>query len=371
MDQKNIDFRDIIQQIRDGIFITDKDRKILFWSQSAEDLTGYSASEMTGQACDQLGFLCSRDPEGNSLCTTDKCPLLKAMESSKTRVYPRLFFFTTKWKSSLPVSLTIGPVHDPNDEISGALCIFKDMRDEYRQRKLAGEIQKKMITTGNIMRQGLSVEIIYKPVEDVSRNFLEAFFLDDNTLVATLADVKGQGVSPPFFTVIYKTLFHSAFSRLKFPKEVLQYINQSFLLSTPVEGSLLSASMISYDPESSEGRIASAGNPPALIFKKSGGGFDLKKVLDVTSGMIGADEDADFSESPFSLEKNEFILLSSDGLFNAEGADGNPFGIEGVKRFFSTYKGQNPMNDLISCVQNESAFPEFLDDLSLISITAV
>jgi hypothetical protein len=365
----SIDYRDIVQKIHDGIFITDRDRKIIFWSQGAEDLTGYSSDEMTGQYCHTAGNLCIQDGNQRSPCKSGKCPLLIAMDSVSMKINPRLFFFSTKWEKELPVSLSLGPAPGPQGRPAGALCIFKDMRDEYRHRKLAGEIQKKLITAGRIDRQGLSVESFSKPVEEVSRDFLEAFFLDDDTLIATLADAAGRGVSASFFTVIYKTLFHSAFSQYRQPDDILKYVNHTILKTTQSSGSILTASMISYNPKERHGRISLAGIPPLLVFSRAGRGYRLKEVVGLKTGMIGVDEEPEYPVIDFSLLDGEFLLMSTDGLFDVDCGEDEPFGVGGVERFFSTYQGVNHLNDLVTHVQGKSACSELTDDLSLIKIT--
>jgi hypothetical protein len=368
-DDHGIDFREIVQKIHDGIIIADKDRKILFWSQGAEDLTGFTSAEMTGQYCHTEGRLCVRNSNERSPCKSEKCPFLLAMHSGSMKVHTRLFFFSTKWDRDLPVSLTLGPSHDSQGQNSGSLCIFKDMRDEYRHRKLAGEIQKKLITAGRIKRQGLAVDTYSKPLEEVSRDFVEAFFLDDDTLVATLAYAAGRGVSASFFTIIYKTLFHSAFSQFRRPDDVLRHVNQTFLKTTQADGSIMTASMVSYDPKEKKGRISLAGIPPMLVFARSGRGYKLKEVVGSKAGVIGVDEEPEYPATDFSLLEGEFALMSTDGLYNVECDESEPFGIRGMEKFFSSYQGADHLNDLVTHVQGVSANSELSDDLSLIKIS--
>jgi sigma-B regulation protein RsbU (phosphoserine phosphatase) len=242
------------------------------------------------------------------------------------------------------------------------------MRDEYRQRKLAGEIQKKMITMGKIRKNGLAIETFYKPVDEIGGDFLEAFFLDDKSLIATIADATGHGISASLFTVIYKTLLHSSFSSFQNPADVLHNVNQGFLQTTQVEGYYLTATMVNFNPVTMRGKIASAGHPPALVFRKTGNGYALKNEFAIRSVMIGVEENIRYQEVDFNLERDDLLILSSDGLSEAECSDGKQFGVRGIEEFLSSYRGYDMLTELMGFVLEKSKYTELTDDVSIILI---
>jgi diguanylate cyclase (GGDEF)-like protein/PAS domain S-box-containing protein len=69
--------RDILDAIPDGIFVTDADRRIVYWSDGAGRITGYSAEDVVGTRCDRI--LVHEDPEGRRLCDTDGCFLQRTI----------------------------------------------------------------------------------------------------------------------------------------------------------------------------------------------------------------------------------------------------------------------------------------------------
>jgi len=366
----HISYNTVLNQIQDGVFITDTDRRIVYWNQGAEDLTGKNEADVRNKLCCEVNSLCKTDSRGTALCGNN-CPLLKAIKYDSSGVYPHIVFVNTKWGIDLPVSISFGPIHNAENVIVGGIVVFRDMRDEYRQRKLAGEIQKKMITLGNIRRNGLFIETLYKPSDEIGGDFIEAFFLDDKCLVATVADATGHGISASLFTVIYKTLLHSSFSNLHDPAEILKSVNEGFLNTTRMEGYYLTATMINLNPFSLRGKLSSAGHPPGLIFTKTDKGYRLKEELRIKSIMIGVDENSNFQEIDFSLNKGDFLLLTSDGIIESECTDDHPFGIEGIEAFFYNYQGNDYLNDLMERVKSLSKYTELLDDVSLIRITPV
>ncbi len=364
----HISYEKILNQIKDGIFITDLERKIVFWNSGAEELTGITAEEMISKHCFDVGSLCNRDQRGRKLCNPETCPIKRAMDSNLSGIYPHIVFMNTKWGQELPVSINIGPIHDLSGKVAGGVCVFRDMRDEYRQRKLAGEIQKKMITMGKIRKNGLAIETYYKPVDEIGGDFLEAFFLDDKSLIATIADATGHGISASLFTVIYKTLLHSSFSSFHNPADVLYHVNQGFLQTTQIDGYYLTATMINFNPITMRGKLASAGHPPALIFRRTDTGYELRKEFTIRSVMIGVEDNIRYQEIDFYLEPNDMLLLSSDGLSESMCEDGRQFGVKGIAAFLSTYRGYDLLSDLMAHVLEKSKFTELADDVSIIRI---
>lgn len=109
----------VLNNLSDGVYFVNKDRKIEYWSKSAEEISGYTANEMTGCCCQNTG-LNHIDESGMPLCTSD-CPLNKTIkdgEQRKATVYLR-----HKAGYRVPVNVNIFPLYE-NNEIIGACEVF-------------------------------------------------------------------------------------------------------------------------------------------------------------------------------------------------------------------------------------------------------
>jgi serine phosphatase RsbU (regulator of sigma subunit) len=243
------------------------------------------------------------------------------------------------------------------------------MRDEYQQRRLAVEIQKHTITPHGFTRNGVRVETLFAPVDEIGGDFLEAFFLDEHTLIATLADATGHGISASLFTMVYKTLLHGAFALHRDPGSVLEMVNKGFLESAAIDGYYIGACLVSYDTITCRGRYAAAGHPHGLIFQREGNGHRLREHLGVQSPMLGMNEASRFGEVEFALGKGDFLLLTSDGIIESPCSDGTQFGIPGISSFFSGYSGDAPLTDLLGEVRRRRADAPAVDDVSAVLVT--
>src|SRR5512138_899186 len=81
-DEKNF-YKDIIDNLYDGVYFVDRDRRITFWNKGAERITGYSSDRVIGRCC-RDNILAHVAEEGTKLCS-DLCPLQHAMADGNAR----------------------------------------------------------------------------------------------------------------------------------------------------------------------------------------------------------------------------------------------------------------------------------------------
>ena len=69
----NENFRAVVEALREGVYITDMNRRIVYWSSSAERIAGYTFAETVGRSCNER-ILNHVDAQGRNLCR-GLCPL--------------------------------------------------------------------------------------------------------------------------------------------------------------------------------------------------------------------------------------------------------------------------------------------------------
>jgi diguanylate cyclase (GGDEF)-like protein/PAS domain S-box-containing protein len=115
--------RQLCDNLFDGVYFVDIDRKIAYWNRGAEELTGYTSDEVLGSKCfDNL--LMHVDDEGSELCNGG-CPLAATIQDGKRReaeVYLR-----HKSGHRVPVSVRVAPIKDSSGSVIGAVEVFSDI----------------------------------------------------------------------------------------------------------------------------------------------------------------------------------------------------------------------------------------------------
>lgn len=112
----------LLDDLFDGLYIVDKNRRIVFWNRAAEKITGFTATEVTGSSCSD-SILNHVDVKGRNLCT-GACPLAQTLTDGLHREAD--VFLHHRDGHRVPVSIRISPVTDAAGNITGSVEIFSD-----------------------------------------------------------------------------------------------------------------------------------------------------------------------------------------------------------------------------------------------------
>jgi len=115
-------FKSILNNLYDGVYIVDIDRRIIYWNKAAEDLTGYKSSDIIESHCFD-NILNHVDIHGTQLCKND-CPLVASIKENKMK--KANVFLHHKDGYRVPVFVKAIPYKDSNGKILGAIEIFTE-----------------------------------------------------------------------------------------------------------------------------------------------------------------------------------------------------------------------------------------------------
>lgn len=121
----DLDYRRLLSHIRDGVYFTDKDRRITYWNRSAERISGYSAEEVIGHHC-RDNILIHVDENGHNLCQ-NSCPLAKAIER-RVPMEGRVFLHH-KEGHRVPINVRVIPLVDNSGSVIGGAEFFSEATD--------------------------------------------------------------------------------------------------------------------------------------------------------------------------------------------------------------------------------------------------
>ena len=109
-------------------YFVDKNRKITYWNQAAETISGFPATDVIGSHCfDNL--LMHIDETGKHLCH-GPCPLALTIQDGNPRTAE--VFLHHKSGHRVPVRIYTSPLLDNHNTIIGGVEIFTDMSDYSR-----------------------------------------------------------------------------------------------------------------------------------------------------------------------------------------------------------------------------------------------
>lgn len=122
----------LLENLSDGVYFVDRDRRVLYWNRAAERITGFAAGEVLGRRCRDM-ILNHCDETGTVLCG-DRCPLLATILDGRQR--EAHVYLHHKDGHRKPVRVSAAPLHDAAGEVAGAVETFHDdsALDHSRQR---------------------------------------------------------------------------------------------------------------------------------------------------------------------------------------------------------------------------------------------
>lgn len=123
---KNMDYRLILDSLYEGVYIVDRDRKIIYWNQGAKRITGYSAEETVGKYCHD-NILNHIDVYGRQLCL-DGCPLRATLIDGLARDMDS--YLQHKRGHRIPVKLKALPLYE-DGVIVGTIEIFTESVESF------------------------------------------------------------------------------------------------------------------------------------------------------------------------------------------------------------------------------------------------
>jgi diguanylate cyclase (GGDEF)-like protein/PAS domain S-box-containing protein len=115
-------YHKILDNLYDGVYFVDCDRKITYWNKGAERITGYTAGEVIGNRCSD-NILMHVDSRGTLLCK-DLCPLAATMLDGGERTAD--VYLQHKDGHRVSVNVRITPLRDECGDIVGGVEVFND-----------------------------------------------------------------------------------------------------------------------------------------------------------------------------------------------------------------------------------------------------
>lgn len=192
--------------ISEGVYATDKDRRIIFWSPSAEKLTGWKAEEVVGHHC-RDNILCHVDIQGRSLCQEDTCPMARSIVTMKTSTFPALVFGRNRQGKRIPMEVTVSPLRNETGEIIGAVEVFRDSSFLYNDLVKAKRIQESALKNETSNTGPIQFRTYYAPCNIVGGDFFAIEDLGNHDFCILQADVMGHGTASALYTMYLRGIW--------------------------------------------------------------------------------------------------------------------------------------------------------------------
>ena len=144
----------VLDNLGEGIIAHDMNRRIFFFNQEAERITGYRRHEVLGKDCHKAF--------GGPFCG-ERC-VFKQDSRSLAQRSDYTFNITSKSGDTRRIEMTVTGMKDADGEFVGVLTSFRDITDLVSLKMRTGELT----SFGQIIGQDFKMQDIFKQIRDVS-----------------------------------------------------------------------------------------------------------------------------------------------------------------------------------------------------------
>lgn len=192
------------------------------------------------------------------------------------------------------------------------------MSDEMRA---ARKIQAAILPSSTPKVEGFSIAARYSPMTAVAGDLYGFPQIQADCMGIIVADVMGHGVPAALIASMVKVSVFASAENLKGPEAIIGGLNATLCKEAP--GQLATAVYLALNPGTGIGKYSAAGHPPPLLWHSKKRQI---QPLDTAGLLLGIRGDEVFTESQFSFEAGDRLLVYSDGLTEAENGNGLSFG---------------------------------------------
>ncbi len=191
-----------------------------------------------------------------------------------------------------------------------------------RELELAREIQRRLLPETFPQVMGFDCAAGSRPARLVGGDFYDVIQLSDDCVGLVMADVSGKGMPAALFMALSRSLMRAEAQRCGSPREALLRVHQLLLEISRAE-LFITVLYGVLDVPASTFRYARAGHERALYHSPLGGEC---RYLEGDGMFLGIVDPIVLEERCLDLRPGDSVLLFSDGITDANSAEGEPFG---------------------------------------------
>jgi len=237
--------------------------------------------------------------------------------------------------------------------------------------EIARDIQRILLPSEAPAIKGFQISGINAPARQVSGDYFDYIQVDEERLGVAIADVSGKGVPASLIMAICRSVLRAEAARNPSPADVLRKVNRQ-LYPDIKEDMFISMAYLILNHQRDGVTLARAGHDAPLLYKRQSQTVTPIKppgmVVGIDSGNVFDRLTIDFAVP---LERDDCLVLYTDGVTETLNAEGDEFGLDRMRqsvRASATNGAQAIVRKIIEDVRDFTGSIPQNDDITLIAI---
>lgn len=238
--------------------------------------------------------------------------------------------------------------------------------------EIARDIQRILLPSEAPAINGFQISGINAPARQVSGDYFDYIQVDEERLGVAIADVSGKGVPASLIMAICRSVLRAEAARNPSPADVLRKVNRQLYPDIKEDMFISMAYLILNHQRDGGITLARAGHDAPLLYKRQSETVTPVKspgmVVGIDSGNVFDRLTTDFA---IPLERDDCLVLYTDGVTETLNLDGDEFGLERMMqsvRASATNGAQAIVTKIIEDVRDFTGSVPQNDDITLIAI---
>ncbi|MGH2628270.1 MAG: PP2C family protein-serine/threonine phosphatase, partial [Anaerolineales bacterium] len=230
-----------------------------------------------------------------------------------------------------------------------------------KELEIARELQKSLIPHDLPHREGVEFATLFEPSAAIGGDYFDILSLGERQLAVVVADVSGHGLSTGLRMAMLKAALLILIEEERDPADILRRLD-ALVRSDPAGRVFVTATFSRVDLAAGTLEIVNAGHPPTYLIRDG----VVEEILLPGSPLGGLG--STYGRRTVQLALGDLVVWLSDGLIEAAGPDGTPFGYERVVATLTGARdGAHAARDrLLAAVAQHAAGQPVQDDRTLV-----
>jgi serine phosphatase RsbU (regulator of sigma subunit) len=203
---------------------------------------------------------------------------------------------------------------------------------------IAASIQKNLLPREGPQFRGVSFSAHFEPTASIGGDYYDVFNLDKSRLAVAIGDVSGHGLSTGLVMAMVKAAITTLVEEGAEERSLFKRLNELVFRSTERRAFMTLAFTV-FDLEHGTIRHTNAGHLYPYLLRN---GRTAPIPIESPSLPLGVRHEFATKTIDMSLEEGDAVVYLSDGIVEAQDANGDPFGFDELERLLTEQSDHSP-----------------------------
>ena len=223
------------------------------------------------------------------------------------------------------------------ESLSSLLVTVAEKERLQSEIEIAATIQRNLLPSEGPKFRGVSFSAHFEPTASIGGDYYDVFNLDKTRLAVAIGDVSGHGLSTGIVMAMVKAAMTTLVEEGADERSLFRRLNELVHRSTE-RRAFMTLGFTIFDLEHATIRHTNAGHLYPYLLRKNAAPMSIESP----SLPLGVRSDITTQTVELKLEEGDAIVYLSDGIVEAQDADGNPLGFEDLEELLRQQTDRSP-----------------------------